>query len=160
MSDIRAAADEARKLVKMFSAVKVISETFDAIADLESLELEIRGRLAGVQEIEAAEVAKRKAIIAQTNAIKEEAEELLSKAKVEAAGIRSEANDAKERIKGSIASFLSDLEHLKGQHVLEVSHHSQVLVELEKSVAAKTSELWEVETKIAAAKAEIQKIFS
>jgi chromosome segregation ATPase len=160
MSDLKAAADEARKLVKMLRSVEIIADTFDSIADIENLTSEVNQRLAESQNMEAAAVVKREGILA-------EAEKVLQDARVEARneilGAQKAVGAAKlkeESIRKVIDKLVTDIENLKTEASNESAGRDKILAQLDERIAARNKDLYDVESKIIQARETMQKMLA
>ncbi len=158
MSNLKEAADEARKLVKMLRSVEVIADTFDSIANVESLTAEINQRLAKAQELEAMEVAKREAI-------KIEADEVVKSARDNAEAITKEAKNSvhlaknqEAKVKESIKGLMDDINHIKSQKESAIDDARAQLVKIEEQIATRNKDLYDIESKIVQAKEQVKQM--
>ena len=160
MSEIKAAADEAKKLVKMFHAVTVIASVFDKVANVEQMAVEVEGRLSQAKELEAQEITKREKIAA-------DADKIIHDAKIESNRIISSSEEVKRRVnaewaetKKKMIHLVEDSRHLKEQNERAASEALAKLQGIKGEIKDAQIELEKVYSKIAAAKQAAQEVFN
>lgn len=159
MSELRKAADEARKLVKMLRSVEIIADTFDSIANIESLTAEVNNRLLSAQSNEQKANDKLLAIKSEgfniTKVANEEANRIINEASIKAAEINKEAKLAADDLVEAKRYVQVAFDQVTASEAKSKAN----LIDIEGRVAARNKELFDVEMKILRAKEQIQSLF-
>ena len=149
------AADEVKKLHRMFQSLGEVVDVLDRIGSVEQAEQEARARV---------EAANREAdaIKGTVDAAKAEAERLVEEAGVEAAAILADA-EAKKQQAWADAERISDIASREAANVIADAEARRVAAENEAALARDSetvarSELADLEKKIEAARARIAKL--
>lgn len=157
MTDLRAAADEARKLVKMFKSVNTIAETFDSIADIERLTGEVQARLDKANELETIEISKRNKIASEAVALVEEANAKAASIMEAAAKSVEKAQAELESTKKEHQELCEDMQHFKQSLETSKKERLAMLRELDDKIAARNKDLFDLEGKILRLKEDTRK---
>ena len=160
MSNLKEAADEARKLVKMLHSVQVIADVFERISSIENLTAEVEGRLVNAQALEVAELDRRKAIEVEADKILADAETKSVaeiKEKKKAVGV---AKLKEESLRKTINGMVSHIEDLKLASEKELADRAEGVRAVDDKIAIKNKELYDIEAKIIQAKETINKMLA
>lgn len=158
INEVREAADEARKLVKMFRSVQVVAEAFDKIADIDRLTAEVNNRLAIAKELENEEIKKRDTISSEATAIKAAAIAAADKIKADAKVVIDEAKSKERAIHAKMAAMTEDMHHIEGQLEKKRLDKLEELAAIEVDIAARTKSLADLNTNIAEARDAVKKL--
>lgn len=158
MSKISEAADEGRKLVKMLNSVQIVIETLDEIGSAENLLAEVNGRLAQAQELEAAEVKKREAIIASANAVVANAKEEAGHIVAEARNVSTRAHEEAREARDKVASLHVDAAKASSKASAQMQAAKNALEVINETIKVREVELAAINSNIAEAKATIEKM--
>lgn len=162
INTIKEAAGEAKKLVKMLSAVAVISDAFEKVVSMDNLVHEIEGRLAGARAAEEAERAKLDAVkvLAKQTLLDADNEAASTRfaARAKADEILAEAEERRVKVEGEVSMSIGDAAALEATLEAEIANHKEVLANVSGLITDRSEELRALEDKIAAAKDAIQQL--